>query len=202
MNANVDISNIVLETPRLLLRPFTANDLDDFYAYASVPDVGEWAGWSHHKDKNESAVILQHFIAQKKTFALVDKVTNHVIGSLGIEEYECSLPPAYAALKGREIGYVLSKTYWGQGLMSEAVKRVIAFCFDDLKLDFLTIGHFVRNKRSQRVIEKCGFHYLGNNIYETRYGTKEDNRFYVLDNPNRHKEESELHANKAQENFL
>ena len=185
MNATIDISAVTLETSRLILRPFKASDLDDFYAYASVPDVGEWAGWSHHKDKKESATILQHFITEKKTFALVDKGTNHVIGSLGIEEYNCPLPPTYDALKGREIGYVLSKAYWGQGLMSEAVKRAIAFCFEDLHLDFLTVGHFVRNKRSQRVIEKCGFRYLGNNIYETRYGTKEDNRFYVLDNPNR-----------------
>jgi ribosomal-protein-alanine N-acetyltransferase len=185
MNADIDLSKAHLQTERLELRPFVLSDLDDFYAYASVPDVGEWAGWSHHKNKEESLKILEHFIAEKKTFALVDKATKRVIGSLGIEEYHCTLPAKYENLRGREIGYVLSKAYWGKGLMTEAVKAVIAYCFNDLHLDFLTIAHFTRNKRSERVILKCGFSYVGNDIYETRYGTKEDDRYYVLDNPNR-----------------
>ena len=48
MNAKIDISNVILKTNRLILRPWRLEDLDDFYEYASVEGVGEMAGWKHH----------------------------------------------------------------------------------------------------------------------------------------------------------
>jgi [ribosomal protein S5]-alanine N-acetyltransferase len=185
MNAPIDVSSVRLETPRLFLRPFALEDLDDFYAYAKVPDVGEWAGWCHHQNIGESRRVLSLFIAEKKTFALEEKATHRVIGSLGLEEYHCVLPPFYDSRRGRELGYVLAKDKWGQGYMSEAVARVIAFCFEEMNLDFLTCAHFVRNERSKRVIEKAGFRLMGHDVYATLYGTKEDDCYYVLDNPKR-----------------
>jgi [ribosomal protein S5]-alanine N-acetyltransferase len=185
MNAEVDLSSAVLETPRLVLRAFDEKDLDDFYAYASVPDVGEWAGWKHHENKEESQRILTLFITEKKTFALVDKSSQKVIGSLGLEKYTADLPVIYDSLKGREIGYVLSKDYWGEGLMSEAVKAVIQYCFNDLKLDFLVVCHHKNNNRSRRVIEKSGFRLLGENVHHTLLGTYEATLYYILDNPKR-----------------
>jgi ribosomal-protein-alanine N-acetyltransferase len=187
MNAFVDLSGVRLETDRLVLRPFVLDDLDDFYAYAKVPDVGEWAGWRHHENKEISRRILDSFIAGKKTFALVDKATGRVIGSLGIEVTHFPLPASYDKLQGRELGYVLAQDKWGQGLMSEAVKTVIDYCFNTLNFDFLTCGHFERNARSKRVIEKAGFRYLGTSLYMTQYGTIENNPYYVLDNPRRTK---------------
>jgi [ribosomal protein S5]-alanine N-acetyltransferase len=183
MNAEIDVTGALLETERLLLRPFVLADLDDFYAYAKVPDVGEWAGWAHHQSKDESLRILRMFIAEKKTLAAVDKAAAKVIGSIGIERYHSLLPSRFDALKGRELGYALAKEYWGNGLMSEAVRRVIRYAFEDLSLDFLTCSHFSRNERSRRVIEKCGFVYIGSDVYVTQIGTKEPNLYYVLENP-------------------
>ncbi|MGI6781608.1 MAG: GNAT family N-acetyltransferase [Acholeplasmataceae bacterium] len=155
MNPHIDLSNVILKTKRIILRPFTLCDLDDFYDYASVPGVGEMAGWSHHKNKDESLRILHIFIEEKKTFAI--EYQGKVIGSLGIEEYDEKLYPELDNQKGRSIGYVLSKDYWGLGLMPEAIKEVIRYCFEELKLDFLEAGYFTFNKQSARVLEKCGF---------------------------------------------
>ena len=82
MNIKVDISNVRLETERLILRPWTREDLDDFYEYAKV-DVGQMAGWCPHKSKEESATILNMFIAEQKTFAVVLKASHKAIGSVG-----------------------------------------------------------------------------------------------------------------------
>ena len=172
MNAPIDISNTILKTERLVLRPFEQNDLDDFFEYASVDGVGQMAGWKPHSDKLESQKILDMFINEKKTFALV--LSGKVIGSLGIEKYNEELYPEFEGKKAREIGYVLSKAYWGQGLMPEAVKEVIRYCFEDLNLDLLLCGHADWNKQSARVQEKCGFHFSKTCIFETRMGTKED----------------------------
>lgn len=178
MNAHIDIGTLTLKTERLLLRPWKKTDLHDFYAYASVDGVGELAGWTHHKNLEESRRILDHFIEGKKTFAL--ELDGKAIGSLGIEEYNERYYPELSALSGRELGYVLSKEYWGRGLMPEAVKAVIKYLFETVKLDFILVGHFERNRQSASVIEKCGFKYIKSIPFETRYNTVENSKEYIL----------------------
>ena len=147
MDALVDVTTWRLETDRLMLRPWREEDLEDFYRYASVPGVGEMAGWAAHENREQSAAILKLFMDEKKTLALEEKVT------------------------GR-----------GQGLMPEAVRAVIAECFGAQGYDFLTCGHFLRNHRSRRVIEKCGFSYWKDILFRTRMGTEEPTRLYLLKN--------------------
>lgn len=180
MNAKIDISNVILKTERLTLRVWTLKDLDDFYEYAKVDGVGQMAGWLPHKNKEESLMKLNKFIEQKKTFAIEYK--GKVIGSLGIEKYPERGFKEYANLKGRELGYVLSKDYWGKGLMPEAVQEVIRYLFEDLKLDFLVCGHFVDNLQSKRVQEKCGFVHVKQVKHEGRDGTFRDCWLSVLEN--------------------
>ena len=178
MNKIIDMSNVVLHTERLTLRAWKQSDLDDFFEYASVDGVGQMAGWNPHKSKEETKMILNSFIDHKKTFALVYE--NKVIGSLGIEEYNEENYPEYKELYGRSIGYVLSKDYWGKGLMPEAVHAVIDYLFNEVRLDFILVSHFDWNKQSQRVIEKSGFKYIKNKTFETRYNTIENCREYIL----------------------
>ena len=184
MNAPVDVTNIQIETPRLILRSWQASDLHDLNAYASVPGVGEMAGWNHHQSLEESSKILNLFIQNKKTFAIVLKGDGKVIGSLGLEPRDEDLD-LYTALQGREIGYVLSKEYWGRGLMTEAVKAVIRYCFETLNFGYLTCGHFDYNNRSRRVVEKCGFSFLKDVITSTSRGVEEPGKLYILYNPNK-----------------
>ena len=182
MLAPVDVSNIRIETDRLLLRAWQERDLEDFYEYAKVDGVGQMAGWLPHKDIEESRTVLGFFIRDKKTFAIVLKESGKVIGSLGLEERDGE-PEVPEGSLGREIGYALSKAYWGRGLVPEAVKAVIDYCFKELAFDWLTCGHFVWNHQSRRVVEKCGFAYFGESEYETRYDTVEISRNYILYNP-------------------
>ncbi len=178
MNAQIDISTVTLQTDRLLLRPWKETDLQDFYAYARVDGVGQMAGWTPHKDLEESRRILGYFIEDKETFAL--EYHGKVIGSLGIEQYDEEHYPELAHISGREIGYVLSKDYWGQGLMPEAVKAVIKYLFETVKLDFILVGHFEWNRQSARVIEKCGFQYIKSFPLKTLYGTVENSEESIL----------------------
>lgn len=186
MNAKFKINRKVIKTNRLILRAFNQTDLDDFYEYASVDGVGEMAGWKHHESKDESQKILNMFIKEDKVFAIVDKTINKVIGSLGIEMYgmEDKLTE-FNNLQGREIGYVLSKDYWGKGIVPEAVNAVIDFLFNDLNLDFLLCGYYNFNNQSQRVQEKCGFFPYRSLAMETRMGTKEQGTLNLLLNPNK-----------------
>ena len=186
MNANFEIGELIIETERLILRPFKQSDLHDFNEYASVPGVGEMAGWKHHETIEKTQEILDMFIKEDKTFAIVFKKNNKVIGSLGVEKYglEDKLTE-FNGYYGREIGYVLSKDYWGKGIMPEAVEAVISYLFNDLNLDFLTCGYYDFNNQSKRVQEKCGFKPYRKLVMNTRLGTKEPGVLNLLINPNK-----------------
>ena len=184
MNATFKINGKVLETQRLILREFNKNDLTDFYEYASVDGVGEMAGWSHHENIETTKEILNSFIKDNKVFSIVYKENNKVIGSLGVEKYgmEDKLDE-FKDLYGREIGYVLSKDYWGKGLMPEAVKCVINYLFDECNLDFIICGYYLFNNQSKRVQEKCGFKPYRSLMMDTKRGTKEKGILNLLINP-------------------
>ena len=178
MNADIDITNVVLKTKRVILRPWKQSDLEDLYAYASVDGVGQMAGWLPHSDREESQRILNRFIQNRKTFAVEHK--GCVIGSVGVEEYNETRFPEFRGLQCREIGYVLSKEYWGQGLMPEAVNAVIAYLFETVGLDVIFCSHFLSNRQSERVQEKCGFSHYAYGTFKTKFGTVEEDETNIL----------------------
>ena len=184
MNAPVDVTPLRIETPRLILRAFQEKDLADLNEYARVDGVGQMAGWQPHRSIAESRDILEHFISGKKTLALELRDFGKVIGSLGLEERDN--PAIDSALSGREFGYVLSRDYWGQGLMPEAVRATMDYCFETLNWDYITCGHYVRNRQSRRVIEKCGFAFLSQFPHKNRLGNSEMIRLYIRYNPARY----------------
>ena len=167
---------VVIETERLILRLFEATDLDDFYAYAKVPGVGERAGWPHHKNKEETQQVLNAFIKHQDVLAVVHKNTQKVIGSIGLHVDE-------ERLKGRsaKLGYVLAKPYWGHGYMSEAAKALLDHIFEEDLFDTLEVAHFIENVASKRIIEKLGFEFQNEGNYTSEALNKTfHSRFYRL----------------------
>ncbi len=152
----------VLNTARLLLRPLAITDLFDFNEYCSVEGVGEMAGWSHHTSIDESRDILTRMVSTGTEYALVLKTTGKMIGTIGIKPSEDTHSPL-KPLRGNELGYVLSKDYWGQGLMPEAVAAVVDMCFASLDAEALYLGIFEDNARSAGVASRLGFSFRGMN---------------------------------------
>ena len=183
MNAEINISNVILETDRLILRTWELKDLDDFFEYASVEGVGEKAGWEHHKSKDKSLEILKMFIEEKKVFAIVLKENQKVIGSIGIEELSEELDKDLDNLLGRELGYVLNKDYWNKGIMKEAISKVVDYCFNTLKLNFLMASYFNHNIASKKVLENLNFKFYKDIIIEIGYNNiKEKSTLMLLKN--------------------
>lgn len=174
-----------IETNRLLLRPWRWEDLEDFYSYAKDEEVGPRAGWPAHSSREETKKVLEHFVKSGNIFALEEKTSGKVIGSLGFHEILPSLWQYFSAYSGWEIGYVLNRDYWNRGLMSEAVQAVIDKFFKDYCLDFFVCGHFEGNEASKRVIEKSGFRYLGNIVYRGQTGIDHNTAIYYQWNPNK-----------------
>jgi len=145
-----------LETERLILRAWNIEDADDFYEYAKHPEVGLNGGWEPHTSKDISAKIIKYFIEEGDIWAIVLKENNKVIGSVGLHS-----DSKRAGINVKELGFVVSADYWGQGIATEAAKRVIVHAFDDMGLDLVSTYHKSFNARAKRVIEKCGFTHEG-----------------------------------------
>jgi len=150
-------NDIILETPRMILRPFTVQDTGDVYAYARDPRVGPIAGWPAHQSYFESWDIVRTVFSQPGVFAMELRENRKVIGSVGFvgghpagEQTDCP---------DDELGYALSAVYWGRGLAPEAVEAVMEYGFTELGLRRIWCAHYAGNWRSKRVMEKCGFRY-------------------------------------------
>ncbi|NLT17869.1 MAG: putative ribosomal N-acetyltransferase YdaF [Firmicutes bacterium ADurb.Bin080] len=168
MDVKVDISNVALETSRTYLRPFKEEDIYDLFEYCSVPGVGEAAGWKHHEDMAKTKIILDMFIKEKNVLAVVWKENSKVIGSVGFHNSWAVQDKNFECLKTTEIGYALSKEYWGRGIMTEVVKRAMDYVFEFTDIDALVVGHIWSNDRSRRVIEKCGFTRYKKGVYYSK----------------------------------
>lgn len=148
---------MILQTRRLILRPWKESDALDLYKYASHPDVGPAAGWPIHTSVENSQKIIRTVLSAPETYALVLKETDRPVGSIGLRiggNGHFMLPQTEG-----EIGYWIGVPYWGKGLVPEAVMEIIRHGFEDLHLDKLWCGYFSGNLKSRCVQEKCGFHY-------------------------------------------
>ncbi|HFI0273942.1 TPA: GNAT family N-acetyltransferase [Streptococcus suis] len=147
----------MLETARLLLRPWTVDDAEDLFVLASDPEIGPRAGWPAHQSLEESRNIIETVFAQSGTYALVDKVSGKPVGAIGLMIGGAS--KLTTSDKEAELGYWLGRDYWGQGLVPEAIRELLCYAFETLKLETVWCGYFEGNEQSRRAQEKCGFTY-------------------------------------------
>ncbi|MBC3795669.1 GNAT family N-acetyltransferase [Acetobacterium tundrae] len=144
-----------INTRNLLLRPLTMEDTADVFAYSKSKNVGPRAGWKPHETIEETAEIMKTiFVGQENIWGIEKE--KQIIGSIGLIE-----DPHRQNDQARMLGYALSEDHWGQGMMTEAARAVLAYGFDTLGLSLISVVHYPSNLGSQRVIEKCGFLYEG-----------------------------------------
>lgn len=145
----------ILETERIILRPWKAEDAESLYKYASSPKVGPIAGWPVHTSVENSRDLIRDVLSADENYAVVLKETGEAVGSIGLMKGVASnlhLPESEA-----ELGYWIGVPYWGQGLIPEAAREIIRHGFETLKFVKIWCGYFEGNVKSKRVQEKCGF---------------------------------------------
>jgi [ribosomal protein S5]-alanine N-acetyltransferase len=150
----------ILQTSRLILRPFTLED---------GPRVQELAGNARVADTTLNIPhpypdgVAEEWIAMHPEFAsegssLVWAITNletQLIGSINL------MLKVNSHSNAGEFGYWLGESYWNQGFMTEAVQAVVRYGFDTLGLHRIFAAAFSRNPASIRVMEKAGMRFEG-----------------------------------------
>jgi [ribosomal protein S5]-alanine N-acetyltransferase len=132
---------LTLQTPRLILRKLELADAEDIFAYASDPQVTAHTSWTTHQSIDDTYEYLRNFVFELyrsdkgMDWGIVEKASGKLIGTCGLYTN-----PTH---RRAELGYTLSRAYWGQGL-----QRVQAICN-------------VENVASARVLEKSGMQFEG-----------------------------------------
>ena len=165
------ISELSLETERLILRPWDDFDADELFELAKEPEIGYWCGWEPHKHIRDSFFALHNFLEAKETYAICLKENGTIVGDISLsfkgntdltdKDDEC------------ELGYWMGKPYWNNGYITEAAKEIIRHAFDDLGVSTIWVGRYEGNDRSKRVQEKLGFifHHTCNDVEVTQLKT-------------------------------
>ncbi|NMD37882.1 MAG: GNAT family N-acetyltransferase [Christensenellaceae bacterium] len=146
-------------TQRLILRPANIKDANDIYEYSKDEKVAEHVLWSAHKSLGETKQYLKQMIKLYKngspsSFVIVLKSTGRVIGTIGF----MSINPEHSSA---EVGYSMARDMWGKGIMTEALKALIGFGFQTLRLNRIDAMHDCNNPSSGRVMQKCGMKFEG-----------------------------------------
>ena len=145
---------MILETERLILRPWCDDDAPDLYIYASDPDIGPPAGWPPHTSVENSLEIIRTVLSAPETYAVCLKESGKPIGSIGFHRNDLAEDD-----DEYELGYWIGKPYWGQGLIPEASREMLRYAFEDLGMNRIWCGYYDGNEKSRRVQEKLGFVY-------------------------------------------
>jgi len=147
----------VIETERLILRPWRPSDAESCFEYASNPLIGQGAGWPPHIGIENTKQVIRDFLMNPDTYAITLKGDDRAIGSIGLRIGFALF--GEIAPEEAEIGYWIGEPYWGQGLIPEAARALIEYAFTDLNISKLWCGYFETNLKSARVSEKLGFKY-------------------------------------------
>ena len=168
-----------LETERLILRKMVLNDAESVFAYASNSEVSRYTLWETHRSIEDSRAFLE-FATQKyenggePDWGIVYRGNGCLVGACGLVNWEAEHARA-------EVGFVLSREYWGRGLMSEAVRAILRFGFERMNLNRIEARCIAENAASARVMEKAGMVYEGT-LRQREYikGAYRDIKLYAI----------------------
>ncbi len=157
----------VIESQRLILRRWNEKDAGILYKLASVPEVGQGAGWPAHSDEKYSLAVIRSIFAADGEYAITLKGnTGDPIGAIGIRP---GATPKRGIMREdeAEIGYWVGRNMWNRGIATEALSSLIEYGFKEVGFSRIWCGYFDGNDRSRRVMEKCGMivHHRNEHLY-------------------------------------
>lgn len=149
-----------LETDRLILRSTSITDAEQMYIWASDPEVSKYLFWQPHADIEVTKGVLANWDKKNEMldyyhWGIVLKETGQMIGAGGI------IGSIDEKHHSADLGYCLSRAYWGKGYMSEAVAAMIAHLFNTVGVNRIAATYDPANVGSGRVMQKCGMSFEG-----------------------------------------
>lgn len=149
-----------LETDRLILRQFIPEDAEQMYRnWASDPEVSKYLTWPPHAGVEVSKSLVTDWISRYENpnyynWAIELKEIGKPVGNISVVE-------VLEKIEAVEIGYCMGQTWWGRGIMPEALTAVMDYLFDEVEMNRIFARHDISNPKSGRVMQKAGMKYEG-----------------------------------------
>ncbi|TWT12098.1 GNAT family N-acetyltransferase [Streptococcus sp. sy004] len=144
----------LIETQRLILRPFTFADSQAFFAISGQKEPLPFIFPAPLTQKESDYLLVHDFLKHPLgIWAIEDKQNNQLLGSIRLEKIN-------PEEKRAEVGYFIDREVWGQGYATEALKTLVFLAFQEFLLTELLIITHAENVASQHVAQKAGFRYL------------------------------------------
>jgi [ribosomal protein S5]-alanine N-acetyltransferase len=165
-----------IHTDRLLLRRFELGDAHNMFKnWANDSEVTKFLTWEPHASFEVTKETIEMWVNNYKDtktyeWAIELKEIGEVIGSIAIVELD---EENYAC----EIGYCISRKYWGKGIMTESLKAVIDYLFSEIGFNRICAKYDTNNVASGKVMEKSGMKYEGT-LRQVKM--RDHNEFYDL----------------------
>ena len=141
-----------LETVRLRLRLLTLEDHEAVFAHFADEEVTRFMDIPPCRHIGEADEIIRfHLEDSGCRWGIFDKSTGQLAGTVG---YHCWVTGESSRA---EIGFDLSRNYWGQGFMAEALPQVLTFGFEGMGLERIEATVEPANERSLRLVSRLGF---------------------------------------------
>lgn len=156
-----------IKTQRLILRPVTLNDVQDFFEMDSNPEVHKYLGNQPVKSIEQSKIMIKAIIEQYQSnglgrLAIITKETNQFVGWAGLK-LEQNLRKTFDYY---DIGYRLKQKFWGNGYATEAALAALNYGFKTLKLNKICGAADVNNLASNHILKKIGMQPQGTFKYK------------------------------------
>lgn len=134
------------------LRPFTMNDLDSLVKYANNPKIAAnlTNAFPSPYTRESGIAFIEMAMSHSPIRIHTIDINGEACGGIGIH------PQQDVYCKNAELGYWLAEPYWGKGIITEAVKQIIAYGFKNFDLTRIYARPFSKNLASQKVLEKAG----------------------------------------------
>lgn len=183
------------ETNRLILRRIKESDYIDIYEYSSDLEVTKYLTWYPHanlKESKEYASYLQKRYDSGKFFdwGLIYKPDGKFIGTCGFTSINVNNNSC-------EVGYVLSKKYWGMGIIPEALECVMEFAFNYFGFDKVEARYLEGNANSKRVMQKAGMvlEKIDYNILHVKGEYKTVHTYYITNEMFEYRKKIKINSN-------
>lgn len=163
---------------QISIRPFSTNDRDKLVHYCN--NIHIWNNVRDYfphpytlKDAEEYIILCQK---QKPTQNFAITINGNLAGSIGM------IIQSDVYSHSGELGYWVAEKYWGKGIATKAVKLIIAYAFNELKLERVFASVFDFNKASQKVLGKCDFQLecIAKKAYVKNAVIGDEYRYYLL----------------------
>lgn len=142
-----------ITTPRLILRDWALDDTESLVRHADNPRIAAMmrdAFPSPYTRKDAQRFIRMATGHTTDLFLAID-VNGEAVGGIGIHLMDD------VKQRTAEIGYWISESLWGKGIMTDAVASLVPAAFEQYEIERLQAGIFSNNPASMRALEKCGF---------------------------------------------